>query len=72
MADNLSKWVGGSNFIKIKKWGNGTNNSVTPTQRKTRYRCGTSVGTLGQMKRELHLAAVARHVPMNKAGVPYV
>lgn len=31
MADtNFSKWLGGPNFNKMKKWGNGANNQKLP------------------------------------------
>lgn len=66
MADNLSKWVGGSRFVKLKKWGNGVNNS------------GNSYGKnhprnrfLSVMNRALHEYCKTRKVRMNSSGVPF-
>ena len=72
MADqNLSKWVGGSRFVKLKKWGNGINNSATPTGRKSHYRCGTQVSTIGRMQCSLHEYCKAKQVRMDPHGVPF-
>ena len=62
--DDLSKWVGGDNVIKIKKWGNGANNSRPVGRRKNSF--------LSVMQRALHQSALARGTKMNPSGVPFV
>lgn len=39
---SLSKWLGGPNFIKMKKYGNGSMNSGPSGKRHTRYRPGAA------------------------------